>query len=64
MVIDLSSIYSIESQGCEKMYIRETINIRLRTNVHRDHVSKNVGLIIVSVDPYMNAHKINPLMKM
>ena len=44
----LNCIYAIKCQGCEKMYIGETNNLRLRTNVHRDHASKNMGLVGVS----------------
>ena len=42
----LNCIYAIKCQGCEKMYIGETNNLRLRTNVHRDHASKNMGLSV------------------
>ena len=42
----LNCIYAIKCQGCEKMYIGETNNLRLRTNVHKDHASKNVGLSV------------------
>ena len=31
-------------QGCGRMYIGETNNLRFRTNLHRDHSNKNVGL--------------------
>ena len=37
-------IYVIECQGCSKLYIGETNNFRLRTNFHRDHCNKNIGL--------------------
>ena len=37
-------IYVIECQGCFKMYIGETNNLRLRINLHRDHAKKNTGL--------------------
>ena len=37
-------IYVIECQGCFKMYIGETNNLRLRVNLHRDHAKKNTGL--------------------
>ena len=37
-------IYVIECQGCSKLYIGETNNLRLRTNLHRDHCNKNIGL--------------------
>ena len=40
----LNCIYVIVCQGCTKMYIGETNNLRLRTNLHRDHASKNIGL--------------------
>ena len=30
--------------GCFKYYIGETGNLRLRTNLHRDHTKKNEGL--------------------
>ena len=46
MVIHLSSIYSIECQWYEKMYIREINNIRSSTNVHIDYASKYVGLSV------------------
>ena len=34
----LNCIYAIKWQECGKMYIEETSNLRLRTNVHRDHM--------------------------
>ena len=37
-------LYVIECQGCRKMYIGETGNLRFRTNLHRDHATKNIGL--------------------
>ena len=51
-------IRAIKCQGCEKMYIGETNNLRLRTNVHRDHASKIWAL--VSVDTFKNARNLNP----
>ena len=39
-------LYVIECQGCKQMYIGETNNFRLRTNLHRDHASKNIGLCV------------------
>ena len=32
--------------GCGASYIGETNNLRLRTNTHRDHASKNHGLYV------------------
>lgn len=37
-------LYVVECQGCKQMYIGETNNLRLRTNLHRDHSNKNIGL--------------------
>ena len=33
-------VYVIECTGCFKYYIGETGNLRLRTNLHRDHTKK------------------------
>lgn len=40
----LNCVYVLECGGCGKYYIGETNNFRLRTNLHRDHASKNTGL--------------------
>lgn len=40
----LNCIYVINCMGCNKIYIGETNNFRLRTNLHRDHAIKNSGL--------------------
>ena len=40
----LNYIYVIKCLGCQKLYIGETNNLRFRTNLHRDHSSKNIGL--------------------
>lgn len=40
----LNCIYVIRCAGCSKLYIGETNNFRLRTNLHRDHVTNNRGL--------------------
>ena len=40
----LNCIYVIKCLGCQKLYIGETKNLRFRTNLHRDHSSKNIGL--------------------
>jgi hypothetical protein len=37
-------IYVISCGGCSKIYIGETSNLRLRTNLHRDHANKDCGL--------------------
>jgi hypothetical protein len=37
----LNCIYVMLCNGCQKIYIGETSNFRLRTNLHRDHVNKN-----------------------
>ena len=37
-------IYVLECQGCGADYIGETNDLRLRTNLHRDHILKNTGL--------------------
>ena len=42
-------VYVIKCKGCEKLYIGETNNLRLRTNLHKSHVNKNEGL-------YVNKH--------
>jgi hypothetical protein len=45
MTCDVSNcIYVLNCCGCSKIYIGETNNLRLRTNLHRDHASKNKGL--------------------
>lgn len=40
----LNCIYVIICAGCKDIYIGETNNFRLRTNLHRDHALKNTGL--------------------
>ena len=37
-------IYVLKCNGCENIYLGETTNFRLRTNLHKDHASKNIGL--------------------
>ena len=37
-------IYVIQCSGCPLIYIGETTNFRLRTNLHRDQITRNVGL--------------------
>ena len=38
-----NSIYVIECQGCSKLHIGETNNLRLRPNLHRNHCNKYIG---------------------
>ena len=63
-------IYVIVCQACGMMYIGETNNLRLRTNLHRDHSNKNIGLgvsrHIFSCSNNSNTHKfrIMPFYKM
>lgn len=40
----LSCIYVLCCANCPSIYIGETNNFRLRTNLHRDHINKNSGL--------------------
>lgn len=40
----LNCIYVLGCKGCDMIYIGETNNFRLRTNLHRDHSNKNIGL--------------------
>lgn len=40
----LNCIYVLKCTGCPMIYIGETKNLRLRTNLHRDHANKNTGL--------------------
>jgi hypothetical protein len=42
----LNCIYVIVCKGCEEIYIGETSNLRLRVNLHRDHIIKDQGLAI------------------
>lgn len=42
----LNCIYVIKCNGCNDLYIGETNNLRLRTNLHRDHANKNCGLAV------------------
>ena len=37
-------IYAIICNGCGEHYIGETVNLRLRANIHKDHVRRNIGL--------------------
>ena len=37
-------IYAIKCGGCGGCYIGETSNFRLRTNLHKDHIRRGVGL--------------------
>lgn len=37
-------IYVLVCVNCNKFYIGETNNLRLRTNLHRDHIKNNIGL--------------------
>ena len=39
-------IYAIKCNGCNEMYIGETVNLRLRTNLHKDHIRQNIGLYV------------------
>ena len=39
-------IYVIRCEGCSEIYIGETVNFRLRTNLHKNHVKKNEGLYV------------------
>ena len=52
----LNCIYGIKCQGCQKMYIGDTSNLRLRTNLHRDHAARNIGL---KIGIYMSVLTIN-----
>ena len=36
----------MQCSGCMENYIGETTNLRLRTNVHRDHIRRNTGLYV------------------
>lgn len=45
----LNCIYVIRCNGCNSIYIGETSNLRLRTNLHRDHTKNKTGL-------YVNTH--------
>jgi hypothetical protein len=40
----LNCIYVLVCCGCSSIYIGETVNLRLRINLHRDHIGKNTGL--------------------
>ena len=40
----LNCIYVLSCNGCKEEYIGETNNLRLRLNLHKNHVTKNVGL--------------------
>jgi hypothetical protein len=40
----LNCIYVLACEGCDQIYIGETSNLRLRINLHRDHIKKNTGL--------------------
>jgi predicted GIY-YIG superfamily endonuclease len=40
----LNCIYVLKCHGCEDIYIGETNNFRLRTNLHRDQILKRKGL--------------------
>ena len=37
----------LEYQGYGADYLRETNDLRLRTNLHRDHILKNTGLNVI-----------------
>ena len=39
-------IYAIICNGCNEFCVGETTNLRLRTNLHRDHINRNVGLYV------------------
>ena len=64
----LNCCYLLECNGCNKLYIGETSNLRLRINLHRDHCRKNAGL---NVNKHMfqcasnceNPFKIKPFYK-
>ena len=45
----LNCVYVLQCNGCSSIYIGETSNFRMRTNLHRDHVRNNKGL-------YVNKH--------
>ena len=40
----LNCIYVLKCNSCEKYYIGETNNFRLRTSLHRNHAKNNSGL--------------------
>ena len=42
----LNCIYAIQCGGCDEYYIGETNNFRYRTNLHKDHVRRGVGLAV------------------
>lgn len=42
----LNCIYVIQCNGCSSIYIGETSNLRLRTNLHRDHIRHSTGLYV------------------
>ena len=42
----MNCIYVLKCSGCSFIYIGETSNFRLRTNLHRDHSNKGYGLYV------------------
>ena len=40
----LNCIYVLKCEGCSKLYIGETNNLRLRVNLHKSHANINCGL--------------------
>ncbi len=40
----LNCVYVMVCNGCQKLYIGQSSNFRLRVNLHRDHISHNTGL--------------------
>jgi hypothetical protein len=42
----LNCLYVLTCGGCQEIYIGETNNLRLRTNLHRDHITNNSGLYV------------------
>ena len=66
----LNCIYVLKCCGCEKLYIGETNNFRLRINLHKDHAKNNTGLnvskhIYKCTDKLKNLPKFNamPILK-
>ena len=54
----LNCIYAIKCGGCRECYIGETNNFRSRTNLHKDHIRRGVGLNVSLHIKNCNAHHV------